>query len=87
MFRDLYLLFRKYGTILSVHTMINKTTGLSKGYGFVSYSSREEAKAAISAMDGFRVRITINLTFQHFLPYYTRVLSESAGQEASQSAS
>ena len=55
--RDLYLLFRKYGTILSVHTMINKTTGLSKGYGFVSYSSREEAKAAIAAMDGFRVSL------------------------------
>jgi hypothetical protein len=52
---DLYLLFRKYGTILSVHTMINKTTGLSKGYGFVSYSSRDEAKAAITAMDGFRL--------------------------------
>ncbi len=53
--RDLYLLFRKFGTILSVHTMINKTTGLSKGYGFVSYAGREEAKAAIAAMDGFRV--------------------------------
>ena len=38
-----------------MHTMINKTTGLSKGYGFVSYSSRDEAKAAITAMDGFRV--------------------------------
>jgi len=54
--RDLYLLFRKYGTILSVHTMINKSTGLSKGYGFVSYSARDEALAAIGAMDGFRVR-------------------------------
>ncbi len=39
--------------------MINKTTGLSKGYGFVSYSSRDEAKAAISAMDGFRVRTSL----------------------------
>jgi len=48
-------MFRKYGTILSVHTMINKTTGLSKGYGFVSYAARDEAQAAISAMDGFRV--------------------------------
>jgi len=52
---DLYLLFRRFGTLLSVHTMINKTTGLSKGYGFVSYSAREEAKAAIAAMDGFRL--------------------------------
>ncbi|KAJ1430929.1 hypothetical protein B484DRAFT_328150 [Ochromonadaceae sp. CCMP2298] len=52
---DLYLLFRKYGSILSVHTMINKTTGLSKGYGFVSFSARDEAKKAIAAMDGFRL--------------------------------
>lgn len=51
------MLFRKFGTILSVHTMINKTTGLSKGYGFVSYAGREEAKAAIAAMDGFRVSL------------------------------
>jgi RNA recognition motif-containing protein len=35
--------------------MINKSTGLSKGYGFVSYSARDEALAAIGAMDGFRV--------------------------------
>lgn len=61
--RDLYLLFRKYGTILSVHTMINKTTGLSKGYGFVSYSAREEAKAAITSMDGFRVSAYLSHLF------------------------
>ena len=67
-FRDLYLLFRKYGTILSVHTMINKTTGLSKGYGFVSYSAREEAKAAITAMDGFRVRKK-NIAFKYHYIY------------------
>mmetsp|Transcript_21518 Transcript_21518/g.47862 ORF Transcript_21518/g.47862 Transcript_21518/m.47862 type:complete len:202 (+) Transcript_21518:822-1427(+) len=35
--------------------MINKSTGLSKGYGFVSYSARDEALAAIGAMDGFRL--------------------------------
>ena len=53
--RDLYLLFRRFGTILSVHTMVNKSTGLSKGFGFVSYSAHQEAHAAISEMDGFRV--------------------------------
>jgi hypothetical protein len=54
--RDMYLLFRRFGTILSVHTMVNKSTGLSKGFGFVSYSAQQEAHAAISEMDGFRVR-------------------------------
>lgn len=53
--RDLYLLFRRFGTILSVHTMVNKATGLSKGFGFVSYSAPQEASNAITEMDGFRV--------------------------------
>lgn len=54
--RDLYLLFRRYGTILSVHIMVNKATGLSKGYGFVSFAFADDAQAAIELMDGFRVR-------------------------------
>lgn len=53
--RDLYLLFRRHGTILSVHIMVNKVTGLSKGFGFVSYAYKHDACAAIEAMDGFRV--------------------------------
>lgn len=43
----MYLLFRKHGTILSVHTMINKNTGLSKGYGFVSFADKDEALSLI----------------------------------------
>jgi RNA recognition motif-containing protein len=53
--RDLYLLFRRYGTILSVHIMVNKATGLSKGYGFVSFAYPNDAKTGMEAMDGFRV--------------------------------
>jgi hypothetical protein len=53
--RDMYLLFRKHGTILSVHTMINKNTGLSKGYGFVSFADKDEARTAMEQMNGFRV--------------------------------
>lgn len=52
---DLYLLFRKFGTILSVHTMINKNTGLSRGFGFVSFTTEDAAIAAVRAMDGFRL--------------------------------
>lgn len=36
--------------------MINFDTGLSKGYGFISYSSPEEANNAVLGMNGFRVR-------------------------------
>jgi RNA recognition motif-containing protein len=39
--------------------MVNKATGLSKGYGFVSFAFLEDAKSAIEAMDGFRVRISL----------------------------
>ena len=52
---DLYLLFRKFGSILSVHIMINKNTGLSRGFGFVSFTAEEPAIAAVRAMDGFRL--------------------------------
>jgi RNA recognition motif-containing protein len=30
---DMYNLFKRFGTILSVHIMINKQTGLSRGFG------------------------------------------------------
>jgi RNA recognition motif-containing protein len=43
------------GSILSVHIMINKNTGLSRGFGFVSFTTEEPAIAAVRAMDGFRL--------------------------------
>ena len=52
---DLYLLFRKYGNILSVHIMVNKETGLSRGFGFVSFENRADAEEACTAMNGFRL--------------------------------
>jgi RNA recognition motif-containing protein len=35
--------------------MVNKITGLSKGYGFVSFAHTPDAQTAIEALDGFRV--------------------------------
>ena len=35
--------------------MVNKVTGLSKGYGFVSFANPADAQSAIEALDGFRV--------------------------------
>lgn len=68
--RDLYLLFRKFGQILSVHTMVNKETGLSRGYGFVSYSERQEAQAAIANLNGFRVKFQLRLhAIFHEVPF------------------
>lgn len=50
---DLFLLFRRFGDLRSSHIMINKENNISRGYGFVSYSSKEEADIAINAMNGF----------------------------------
>ena len=61
---DLYLLFRKYGTILSVHIMVGKETGLSRGFGFVSYENKADADNAIAQMNGFRLG-TKRLKVQH----------------------
>jgi hypothetical protein len=51
----LYLLFRPYGRVLSVRIMVNYTTGLSRGYGFVSFSKLEEAALAIKNMHGYNI--------------------------------
>ena len=51
----LYNLFSHAGKILSVRIMINYSTGLSRGYGFVSFSTPEEASRAIRTMHGYSI--------------------------------
>jgi CUG-BP- and ETR3-like factor len=50
---DMYHLFCKYGTLLSVRIMVEKDTGRSRGFGFVSYDSPESAALAIKELNGF----------------------------------
>ena len=45
-------LFTAYGTVESANVINDRNTGQSKGFGFVEMSSNEEAKAAISGLDG-----------------------------------
>jgi cold-inducible RNA-binding protein len=45
-------LFATYGTVQSANVIKDRSTGQSKGFGFVEMSSNEEAKAAIAALDG-----------------------------------
>lgn len=50
---DMYHLFCHYGTLLSVRIMVEKDTGRSRGFGFVSYDSPEAAAMAIKELNGF----------------------------------
>lgn len=52
---DMYQLFCPYGILLSVRIMVEKDTGRSRGFGFVSYDSPDAAALAIKELNGFAV--------------------------------
>lgn len=49
---DLRQAFGQYGAVESITVVTDKYTGKSKGFAFVEMSSKEEAQAAISGLDG-----------------------------------
>jgi RNA recognition motif-containing protein len=49
---DLEKLFADHGSVGSVNLIMDRTTGQSKGFGFVEMNSDAEAGAAIAALDG-----------------------------------
>jgi hypothetical protein len=53
---DMYNLFCHYGNLLSVRIMVEKDTGRSRGFGFVSYDNPDSAAAAIKELNGYTVR-------------------------------
>lgn len=44
--------FGQFGTVNSAKVIMDRDTGRSKGFGFVEMSTDEEAKEAISKLDG-----------------------------------
>jgi cold-inducible RNA-binding protein len=50
--QDLETMFGESGTVTSANIIEDRETGRSRGFAFVEMSSAEEAKAAISALDG-----------------------------------
>ncbi|HEX9940953.1 MAG TPA: RNA-binding protein [Thermoanaerobaculia bacterium] len=60
---DLEEMFAAHGTVQSAQVISDRDTGRSKGFGFVEMSSDEEARAAISALNGKEVdgrSLTVN---------------------------
>ncbi len=49
---DLEGLFSPHGTVESAQVIEDRSTGRSKGFGFVEMGSEEEAQAAMSALNG-----------------------------------
>lgn len=45
-------MFSQYGTVLKAKVMMDRTSGESRGFGFVQLSSSEENQAAIDALHG-----------------------------------
>jgi len=49
---DLRQAFEAFGQVTSVKIITDKFTGDSRGFGFVEMSNNQEAKSAISGLDG-----------------------------------
>jgi RNA recognition motif-containing protein len=53
--QDLFNYFATFGNVISARIMVEKETGRSRGFGFVSYDNAPSADAAIAGMNGFQV--------------------------------
>ena len=45
-------LFTSYGTVVDARVITDRTTGQSKGFGFVEMSTEDEARSAIAGLNG-----------------------------------
>jgi len=53
--QDLIDMFSEAGTVQSANIIEDRETGRSRGFGFVEMASKEEAQAAIAALNGKEV--------------------------------
>jgi cold-inducible RNA-binding protein len=49
---DLEEMFAAYGSVQSAQVIVDRDTGRSKGFGFVEMENDQEAKAAITGLNG-----------------------------------
>ncbi|MCS7063406.1 MAG: RNA-binding protein [Methylacidiphilales bacterium] len=52
---QIYSLFAPHGVIEKVQVIIDKFTGRSRGFGFVTMPNEHEAQAAIAALNGIEL--------------------------------
>src|SRR5437763_9371311 len=60
---DLQDLFEQHGTVNEVHLMMDRMTGKSRGFAFVTMNDGAQANAAMSALNGREVNgrtLTVN---------------------------
>eukprot|EP00298_Acanthocystis_sp_HF-20_P013927 c20564_g2_i2.p1 GENE.c20564_g2_i2~~c20564_g2_i2.p1 ORF type:complete len:373 (+),score=142.81 c20564_g2_i2:84-1202(+) len=69
---DLAIAFSSFGHVISSKVFIDKMTGMSKGFGFISYDNPTSAMNAIQAMNGFQIgnkRLKVQLKTPKTSPY------------------
>jgi RNA recognition motif-containing protein len=61
---DLQDTFAAHGTVVEANLMTDRVTGRSRGFGFVTMGSDEEAQTALTALNGHSVdgrALTVNI--------------------------
>jgi len=61
---DLYDIFANYGTVTLANVVMDRETGRSRGFGFVTMGTPEEANAAVQSLDGEEIdgrNVRVNL--------------------------
>ncbi|RCH79761.1 hypothetical protein CU098_003088, partial [Rhizopus stolonifer] len=82
---DLFNCFRKFGRIVSARVMRNEETRVSKGFGFVSFSSADEAQLAKQEMNGvYILSKPIVVTFHEPKKPREKVISPTVDKLANQ---
>lgn len=72
--QDLVNLFSPFGNVVSAKVFIDKNTGLSKCFGFVSFDNPAVASHAMQAMDGYnlsgrRMKVTLKKASETQRPF------------------
>ena len=56
--------FADYGTVLEANLMVDRVSGRPRGFGFITFSTPDEAQKAVEAMNGAQVGgrpLTVNI--------------------------